>query len=488
MIGTLTRIVVADPEEIGTFWDAATVLAIEGIHEDSVVFEAAGVTADLFGDRIAIGADASAVRAFRALLPPALLATLDKALLHRDPERFALCYRLLRRVRLEPQLLSVATDRNLSQVRSLEKSVRRDMHKMTAFVRFREVTAPDGGSAFIAWFEPDHHIVKATAPFFMRRFASMRWSILTPGKSVHWDGEQLSFSDGAARADAAEGDPVEAMWRTYYAHIFNPARLKVKAMQAEMPKKYWRNLPEASLIEPLILGARARSDAMIAAPAAMAAPRKPPADKSLPLGDAGEGGAVPASIDDLAAKEEQCQRCPLYKDATQAVPGIGPHNARLMIVGEQPGDQEDLQGLPFVGPAGKVLDAALERAGIDRSICFVTNAVKHFKFEPRGKRRLHKTPNPFEIDRCRWWLEHERRLVKPELIVALGATAARSVLGHPVKIGEMRGRLFDLEGGGSGLITVHPSYLLRIREEEDKKLAWKAFLTDLRVVAARLNG
>jgi DNA polymerase len=195
---------------------------------------------------------------------------------------------------------------------------------------------------------------------------------------------------------------------------------------------------------------------------------------------------IPATLDELAADEAACQRCPLYRDATQAVPGVGSVKARLMIVGEQPGDQEDLQGLPFVGPAGKVLDAALERAGIDRGACFVTNAVKHFKFEPRGKRRLHRTPNAHEIDRCRWWFEQERRLVRPQLIVALGATAARSVFGRPVKIGETRGRIIELDGSVGALVTVHPSYLLRIREEEDKKAAWKAFLADLRVASARL--
>ena len=195
---------------------------------------------------------------------------------------------------------------------------------------------------------------------------------------------------------------------------------------------------------------------------------------------------IPESLDELAADEAACQRCPLYRDATQAVPGVGSVKARLMIVGEQPGDQEDLQGLPFVGPAGKVLDTALERAGIDRSTCFVTNAVKHFKFEPRGKRRLHKTPNAYEIDRCRWWFEQERRLVRPQLIVALGATAARSVFGRPVKIGETRGRIIELDDSVGALVTVHPSYLLRIREEEDKKAAWKAFLADLRVVSERL--
>jgi DNA polymerase len=197
---------------------------------------------------------------------------------------------------------------------------------------------------------------------------------------------------------------------------------------------------------------------------------------------------IATSPEDLLAEEAQCQRCPLYRDATQVVPGVGPANARVMIVGEQPGDQEDLQGLPFVGPAGRVLDAGLERAGIDRSICFVTNAVKHFKFERRGKRRLHKAPTAYEIDRCRWWLEEERRIVKPEIIIALGATAARSVFGRTMKIGASRGRLLELDGGVSALVTVHPSYLLRIKEEADKKAQWEAFLSDLSVVSEWLKG
>src|SRR5262249_25984739 len=165
----------------------------------------------------------------------------------------------------------------------------------------------------------------------------------------------------------------------------------------------------------------------------------------------------------LAAAEAGCTRCPLYRTATQVVPGEGSAGARLMLVGEQPGDQEDLQGHPFVGPAGRVLDRALAGAEIDRKEGVVTHAVKHFKFEPRGKRRLHKKPNAYEIERCHWWLDLEKAIVKPELFVALGATAARSLYGRPLTIGKVRGQVVPLADGGRMVATIHPSYLLRIQ-------------------------
>jgi len=175
---------------------------------------------------------------------------------------------------------------------------------------------------------------------------------------------------------------------------------------------------------------------------------------------------VVRSLTALRKAENECHRCPLYRNATQAVPGEGPSHARVVLVGEQPGDKEDLAGKPFVGPAGRILDKALADAGIPRDETFVTNAVKHFKFEPRGKRRLHKKPNTYEIERCKWWFEQERAIVKPGLIVALGATAARSVMGRPVTIGKLRGEALSLEDGMRMVITIHPSALLRMREEE----------------------
>ena len=192
------------------------------------------------------------------------------------------------------------------------------------------------------------------------------------------------------------------------------------------------------------------------------------------------------SLKALRAAEAACTRCPLYRNATQVVPGEGPARARLMMVGEQPGDQEDRQGHPFVGPAGGMLAKALDEAGIDRDAVFVTNAVKHFKFEPRGKRRLHKRPNAHEIDRCHWWLDIERKLVKPEIIVALGATAVRSVSGRPLAIGKIRGRVTPLEDGGRMLATIHPSAILRAPEEADRHALFKQFVADLKVGARAL--
>jgi uracil-DNA glycosylase len=192
------------------------------------------------------------------------------------------------------------------------------------------------------------------------------------------------------------------------------------------------------------------------------------------------------SIHSLAALREaeaRCTRCPLYKFATQVVPGEGRARSQLMLVGEQPGDKEDLAGKPFVGPAGGVLDRALEEAGIDRKIVFVTNAVKHFKHEMRGKKRLHKRPNADEIERCHWWLEHERAIVKPGAIVALGATAARSLFGRIVTISRMRGEAHVLADGTAAFVTIHPSFLLRIQEEVDKEREYRQFVGDLRRAA-----
>jgi DNA polymerase len=190
------------------------------------------------------------------------------------------------------------------------------------------------------------------------------------------------------------------------------------------------------------------------------------------------------SLRRLAQAENECRRCPLYRDATQAVPGVGPKRAAFMLVGEQPGDKEDVAGKPFVGPAGRVLDQALEDAGIAREETFVTNAVKHFKHEMRGKRRLHKRPNAYEVEQCKIWLDLERALVKPAMIVALGATAARSLTGRPVTITKMRGRAHTLADGTRLVVTVHPSSLLRIQDKAEKQTAYRRFVADLKQAAA----
>jgi DNA polymerase len=197
-----------------------------------------------------------------------------------------------------------------------------------------------------------------------------------------------------------------------------------------------------------------------------------------------------SNLDELRRAEANCTRCELYRRATQVVPGDGPRDARAVFVGEQPGNEEDLSGRPFVGPAGRILDRAIADAGFQRVKIFVTNAVKHFKFEERGKRRLHKRPNAYEIDRCRWWLDQEFALIKPDLVIALGATAAHSVLGKTVTIARIRGEILPRPGGGGVLVTIHPSYLLRIQRdgnEAERAEAYRRFIEDLRVGARTLH-
>lgn len=478
------QIQIAADDDVMGFWKAVARLEAGGIAPDHAVFAVAGSHADLFGSAAAEEGGFPRGCAKVEKLPVRMREHLDKILLHASPERFALVYRLVRRWRENPHLFAIGSDPDVARAASMGKSVRRDMHKMTAFVRFREVESGDGAKSYVAWFEPEHHVVAATAPFFMKRFTSMRWSILTPRRSAHWDRERLTIAEGRSQSDAAPGDPLEEVWRTYYAHIFNPARLKVDSMRAHMPKKYWKNLPEARLIAPLIQSAQARSEAMIAlGPSPHRRRARSPSGSPVPGCGAQSAtlpeASSPGSLVEIASQLCRCHRCPLHAQATQAVAGEGPAHARLMIVGEQPGDQEDLAGRPFVGPAGQLLDVALQRVGIARQEAFVTNAVKHFKYEARGKVRLHKAPNVSEIDHCRWWLDLEIDLIKPELIICLGASAARAILHRSVAVKDVRAQVLPLVNDRHALITVHPSYLLRLQDEGEKHAAWQAFLGDL---------
>ncbi len=407
-------------------------------------------------------------------VPRAFIPLAETVILHRDPARFVLLHALLLRLQDEPRLLEVASDADVARLESMARSVRRDQHKMKAFVRFREI-ADDGRPRFVAWFEPDHHIVEATAPFFQRRFAAMRFTILTPDRCADWDGQAMRFAPGVGRELAPAEDRLEDAWRVYYASIFNPARLKVAMMRSEMPKKYWGNLPEAPLIPALIASSRARTDTMIEK-----APTDPKPNRHRPAPVAAAPAPEAGTIAALRADAAGCRACPLWAPATQTVFGEGPDGARVVFVGEQPGDREDLAGRPFVGPAGQLFDRALDELGIDRLKVYVTNAVKHFKFEPRGKLRLHKTPAAGEVRACRPWLERELDLIRPDLVVAMGATAVTSLFGKSMAIGKSRGALLDLPAGPKALVTVHPSYLLRV-DDAYKAAEYARFLEDLRL-------
>lgn len=413
-------------------------------------------------------------------VPRAFVDLAQNVILHRSEDRFDLLYRLLWRLEREPDLIRVVSDRDVADAMERAKNVSRASHKMKAFVRFR-LAEEAGEEHWIAWFEPAHRVVEKTAPFFARRFSTMRWSILTPDGSAFWDTQSLSFGPPATRDMAPAEDEIEDFWKTYYASTFNPARLKTKTMQGEMPKRYWANLPEAALIPELVAAASARTEAMVAAPAPEPNVRLAKTLSRINRDHAFEEGFVPSNLEELGHAVQACRRCPLWRDATQGVCGQGPRAAKLMIVGEQPGDQEDLAGRPFVGPAGQVLDAALDEAGIDRDDVFVTNAVKHFKHEPRGKRRIHRTPVTSEISACRWWLDAERALVKPKVILTLGGTAALGVLGRKVAVTQERGQPIPLSDA-TALLTVHPSYLLRIPDREAAAVERERFVADLKKV------
>jgi DNA polymerase len=414
-------------------------------------------------------------------VPKAFVDLAGEVILHRSADRFDLMYRLLWRLRDEPDLMKIVTDIDVADALERAKNVSRASHKMKAFVRFRQVE-DDGGERWVAWFEPAHRVVEKTAPFFVRRYATMRWSILTPDGSAIWDGEALALGPSATRDMAPAEDEIEEFWKTYYASTFNPARLKTKTMQGEMPKRYWKNLPEAALIPELVAQSAVRTDAMVATPAAQPNSRLAKTLSRMNRDHSFDEGFVPSTLEELDQAVQACRRCPLWRDATQGVCGEGPKRARLMVVGEQPGDQEDLAGRPFVGPAGAVLDTALAEAGIDRDDVFVTNAVKHFKHEPRGKRRIHKTPLVSEVSACRWWLDAERRLVKPKVILTLGATAALGVLNRKVAVTKERGQAIVQPDGSSVLLTVHPSYLLRLPDEATRTAERRRFVDDLKRV------
>jgi len=486
--------------------EARALLARQVPPEDVEWHTMASAEVDLFASldarRPAIGHGSAS-----AVVPPAFVRLCETVVLHQNPARFGLLYRLLWRLVHEPGLRNDPLDAERVRAQHMAQAVRREMHKMKAFVRFRPIAQGDGlPPLHVAWFDPEHHIVEAVAPFFVRRFTQMHWAILTPQRSARWfpsedggegaAGGHLDIGPGARREDAPLADAGEALWLTYYEHIFNPARLKLAMMQKEMPRRYWQNLPEAALISPLAAEAMARSGRMIdAAPTA-------PARRIVPLQPRAasdhEGHLMTSDVDTLSADPvgalaqlkratNRCRECPIGEHATQSVFGEGPVGAVLMVVGEQPGDQEDLRGRPFVGPAGQLFDRAIAELGWPREALYVTNAVKHFKFELRGKRRIHKTPTQREAAACLHWLESEMAQVRPRAVLALGATAARSILGRPVAVMQERGRWQTGPRGEQVLVALHPSALLR-GDPTQRDEAYTAWLEDLAKATSLVHG
>ncbi|MFK5596431.1 UdgX family uracil-DNA binding protein [Methylobacterium sp. HMF5984] len=445
-------------------------LVADGVPPDRVTWSA-GDAPGLFGTSASDEPDAPPVA-----LPKPVAGLIPMVVPHRDPERYALLHTLVWRVlRGERHLPEVASDPLVHRLNGMRKAIARDLHKMHAFLRFRRIET-DTGERFVAWFEPDNHILEAAAPFFVDRFRAMDWTILTPDGSAHWDRTALTFGPPGDKAQLPEGDGFEAGWRDYYESTFNPARTNLKAMRAEMPKKYWHNMPETAAIPGLVRAAATRTTQMIERPPQMTIKRDP-AKAVAAMSD-----QAPKTLEALNAIIKRSE--PLVPGATQAVLGEGRIGSTIAFVGEQPGDQEDRQGRPFVGPAGQLLSRAMAEAGLDRAASYLTNAVKHFKFEERGKRRIHQKPTAGEVSHYRWWLDRELDFVAPKLVVALGATAVLALTGKQIPITRARGpfRFERLDDRFQGFITVHPSYLLRLPDEA-KEEAYATFVDDLRRVA-----
>ena len=404
-------------------------------------------------------------------VPKAFLDAAQIVAVHRDPQRWNLLYRLLYRLQGNRELLKVEVDDDVARLKAMEAQIRRDLHKMHAFVRFRKVEEPGADGAaqehFVAWYKPDHRILHLAAPFFAERFAPMRWTILTPDESVSWDPEtkELTWLPGTGQEAAPAEDELETLWKSYYGSIFNPARLNPEAMRSEMPVRYWQNLPEVALLPELMQRAGRRVEAMVTRQSNQptAAPFVP-AEHTIPV---------------LQAAMPRCEGCDLYKHATQVVPGAGHTAAALMLVGEQPGDQEDRQGAPFVGPAGRVLQEALDEIGIPREQVFVTNAVKHFKFVQRGRLRLHQNPRMSEINACKPWLMAEIDAVHPKMILCLGASAAKSLLGGTFALMKERGVVKSTAFAERVMATIHPSAVLRAADEPGRAQLYNYLRDDL---------
>ncbi|MEK6346939.1 MAG: UdgX family uracil-DNA binding protein [Burkholderia sp.] len=388
-------------------------------------------------------------------------ALLKDAASFRDPQRWAFLYQVLWRWHHGDRSVASPADVDGARLYGMAKRVRRAQHDMIAYVRFRKQPGSGAVPEYVAWYEPDHDVLEWAAEHFAQRMGRASWLIATPRGAAFWDGGALHLDARHAlpgeHARDTE-DEAEALWIAYYRSTFNPARLNEAALEQHMPVRFWKGLPEARLIPGMI--SEARSGARRLAQASGVGTLD---GKAIPVeADAAQPARLPPSSLDA------CRRCELWRDATQAVAGTGPAGARILLLGEQPGDREDLSGQPFVGPAGQLLDVAIERAGLARDQLYLTNAVKHFKWEPRGKRRLHKTPAQREIEACRHWLEHELDTVRPAVIVTLGATALTALLGKTAGLRDHLGAPFAMRGGWA-VATYHPSFALRQQDDASRE-------------------
>ncbi len=348
-----------------------------------------------------------------------LVSLTSIAIQARDPVRFDLLYRLVWSAN------AGETDEDaMRRAQRLALAVRAEAHRMRTHVRFLPVD-----DCFVGWYEQVHFVLEANAQLIARRFPHLSFTIVTPDGVAYWDTKDLRFSAGPTVAD---DDALRRWWHSHQAELLRDGRVGTAIPEAEDLDESPRP-PDRPALGPVVLPVHA----------------DPPLQEAM-------------------HEASDCRRCHLYEPATQTVFGEGPAHAKVLFIGEQPGDQEDVIGRPFVGPAGQIMDRAMEEAGIDRRTIYITNAVKHFKFTPRGKRRIHQTPEAPEIQACRFWLDVELVRLQPKLVVAMGGTAARALLGRAVTITRERGRPIEMPDGQTAFVTVHPSFLLRVPDEDAK--------------------
>lgn len=382
---------------------------------------------------------------------------------YRHDNTWDLLYRVAYRLVFEnKKLLEDQLDPDVIQLYSRAKLINRDIHKMKAFVRFKEVQTPEG-TIYMAWHNPDHRIMRLAAPFFRDRFNGMKWMIMTIDESASWDGENLTFSEGVPESKAPLIDDKEDLWKIYYRSIFNPARIKVSAMKKELPVRHWKTLPETELISELLQEAPNRLEEFYES------------QRSAPV--LFEKKFL--TLDELNSDLAKCRACGICEKATAPVPGQGPSHSKIILVGEQPGNEEDLAGRPFIGPAGKILNEALEAINLPRKDLYLTNAVKGFKFIPKDKLRWHRGANAAEIATCRIWIKQELELIKPETVILLGRSAAQSVTGKMVKIEDARGKIFETSYAKKTIILPHPASILRSENQDE---AFHRFIEDWKKV------
>lgn len=446
---------------------AARELIARGVPPADVAWQSQAGDGDLFSST----PDATDTSAPPLRLPRPLVELLESAACFNVHDRWAFLYQVLWRWQQGQHDVMSPADTDGARLHAMAKAVRREEHDMHAYVRFRERSEAEGAPRFVAWFEPVHEVLPQVARHFARRMGSTSWMIATPTASMLWDGQTLHAGPALLRGAAEIDDAGEALWLTYYRSIFNPARVNADLLHSHIPSRFWKNLPEGAIVPAMLSGAangeRRTGQTATVGQRSGAAMIPISAERAQPARDA------PTTLD-------QCRRCELWQHATQAVPGVGPQTARIMLVGEQPGDQEDLAGLPFVGPAGALLEQALREAGMARDSLYLTNAVKHFKWEPRGKRRLHKTPAQREILACHGWLEEEIERVQPQVIVALGSTALKSIMQDgAASMTPLLGT--PAQHDGRWVVSVyHPAYVLRAPDEASRRQAYRVIVEGLR--------